>query len=170
MAPERYLFDLAIYRISEKKFIERYSADLERYYDSTWPGQGRNAVPQELQESVDGHFWENYGMPWRFNQVVGWLRIYTLGSQVRGELWFTEATRLVRRRSPPPMRWRGKAFELHTFIEETSEEIFLNVRAEIEREIRALGRRRIVVDLECFENVAPRLDWKELLHGLRTDT
>lgn len=165
MRPEKYLFDLAIYRLSEDHFIERYKSDLEKKFFKIWPDQERYAVSKELQQSIENHFWETYGMPWRFNQVIGWLRIYSLGSQVRGELWLTEAKRLVRRRSPPPVRWKGKAFELHTSSEESSEQILSNIRREINRAMKDLGRKQLVIDLECFENVAPKLDWKYLLHG-----
>ena len=78
--------------------------------------------------STEQHFWERYGCPWRFNQVVGWLRLVTRGHEVCGELWPADAKRFSR-----CVLWRfpllGKAFEIHFWPEQLPAEIVGELRS-----------------------------------------
>ena len=97
--------------------------------------------------------------------MVGWIRLHTLGhDQLRGELLFVEAKRLVRR-GRRRLGWVGKAFELHVWPRDSRKSIRSELLAslrELEHEIPCKGR---YIDLECFEEASKFIDWHALLRG-----
>lgn len=97
MGPECYFMEVPIYRVSEKRFYRDYQRDLEAHLESLWPPNTPPEILAELRPLAEVHFWKRYGGPWQFNQAVGWIRLYLLGNQFRGELWFISAKSLVRR-------------------------------------------------------------------------
>lgn len=164
MGPERYFFEVPIYRVSEDAFGRQYDRDLEAFFGSmTMPRD--YVMSRDLRLAMERHFWETYGMPWRFNQAVGWVRLYLLGSQVRGELWRAQGRRL-QRRGRRNFRHLGKAFELWCRPQMTNDEI----RRAIEDELLAVGRglrRGHILDLECFRTLAAHIDWHSMIWGTR---
>jgi len=164
MGLEQYLFEIPIYRIYSEQFSETFDSDLEKHFNLLWPGRGRDEASNNLQQSVEESFWKNYGMPWRYNQTVGWLRIYRLGSQIRGELWFTNAKKLVRRPIHRTVFNKGKAFELHTTSRDNSDQIRISLRKEILESVRRLRGSKLVVDLECFDNASVLINWHSLIY------
>lgn len=161
---DRYFLEIAIYRVSHGAFNRKYQLDLDRYWDSfrQTSGLSRSEVSEQFRVSSEQHFWETYGCPWRFNQAVGWLRLFIRGSQVRGELWMSAAKRL-NRRAIREFRFLGKEFEIQCWPNQSSSEI----RSEIETELARFGREfrggRLILDLECFNTTAEHMDLRQLL-------
>ena len=59
----------------------------------------RNSSPRpdsvkRLTESIKQHDYDKYG-PWRFNEIIGYVRLHFLGSQVRGEYFSVGREQLV---------------------------------------------------------------------------
>ncbi len=164
MVHERYFFEIAIYRISHDWFNEGYERDLRRHWEQfiRLSGRTREQVSKELRLNVEQHFWETYGGPWQFNQAVGWLRLFVLGSQIRADLWMSAAKRL-QRTARHQVRLLGKAFEIHCWPEQSSTEIRTEVEEELLRFQREFRKGRLVLDLECFRIAAPCMDWRRLI-------
>jgi hypothetical protein len=95
----KYFFEIPIYRISEDRFYKLYDYDLhcrlESYSQSC--GVECDQIPERIRRNVEQSFWETYGGPWHFNQTVGWLRLFIWGTQIKGELWMSNAKRLLRK-------------------------------------------------------------------------
>jgi len=163
LRPERYFFEIPIYRVSEERFNEGYDRDLLRWLDSI-PGLDVHQISEDLRTRMEQHFWETYGGPWRFNQAVGWLRLYVLGSQIRGEIWMSAAKRLQRKGSRR-FRHEGKAFEMHCGHTESSRDICSELADELHRFQREHRSGRLHLDLECFEMLSPFIDWHQLVYG-----
>jgi hypothetical protein len=161
---DRFFFEIAIYRVSHEAFNQKYQRDLERYWNSFSQRGGlpRSEVSEEFRMTTDQHFWEIYGGPWRFNQAVGWLRLFTRGSQVRGELWMAAAKRL-NRRALREFRLLGKALEIQCWPEQSSSEIQSEITAELVRLGKEFRDGRLILDLECFNTIAAHIDWRLLL-------
>lgn len=159
---ERPIFEVPIYRVSHAEFNRGFDYDEAQFLAKTF-----NIIPPErAPESFRGsqqHFWEHYGGPWRYNQAVGWLRIYTLGSQLRADLWLSSSKRFLRRMQWKKFRLLGKQFELW-IVKDTPSSVIQRLLLEefrvFEREYKS---RRLVLDLECFNNVAPFVDWHALV-------
>jgi len=111
---------------------------------------------------VKQHFWETYGGPWQYNQVVGWVRLYVLGSQLRGDLWKMTGKRL-HRKSRNQIRLLGKAFEISLTPDESSEQIRAKIEEELQRLQNELSKKKRVLDMQCFRTIASCIDWRKLV-------
>ena len=50
----------------------------------------KNAAEDRLRQS--------YGGAWEYNEIIGYIRLYFFGTQVRGEYWGVNSKRVVRTR------------------------------------------------------------------------
>lgn len=158
-SPHRNIFEVPIYRCSldeHTKFIDR-----EREQYMAYIGADPVKTPESHASAIRAFEAERW-YSWRYNEVVGWVRVYALGSQVRGELWFVSAKRLLPR-GQNRFVYQGKAFELHPDLTLSDEAI----ASEVIDEFRALQRERAFhrryIDFECLARVAPFVRWRELL-------
>jgi hypothetical protein len=165
MSDERHFFEIPVYRVVEKAFYGQYQKDLTRHVQRMC--QDASVAPGELPDwegRVRETFTARYGLPWRYNQAVGWLRLFVLGTQIRADVWLAEGKRFTRRMPHKTFRTVGKAFEVWTFDTQTEEEI----RSSVIDELRDLsesppGGKKCVLDLAPFLEVAPCLRWRVLL-------
>ena len=67
------------------------------------------------------------------------------------------------RKSHNQIRWIGKVFEIHSFPDESSEQIFERIEQEFEELQNKWRRKGRVMDLECFRTLAPCIDWRKLV-------
>lgn len=89
----RYFFDLPVYRISYDQYYKRRDALLAQTRNdikaSARPGY---EPPESMLQRYEDQFYENYG-PWEFNEIIAYIRLHFLGSQVRGEFFSAEKKR-----------------------------------------------------------------------------
>ena len=163
MGPEHYFFELPIYRCSERPFYSKYARDLEAHLAALWPPNTPPNILAELRPLAEDHFRKRYGGPWHFNQTVGWIRLYTLGTQIRGELWLTSEKSLVRRPQHKRIEKIGKVFEYHPDSNDSSAEIAKKTRKELVEAVKSIRNGRLILNLECFDNLAGHIDWGALI-------
>ena len=151
--------EIPIYRCSPDKHESWFVGEKKK---SLLPFEAtRDTAPESLAISKQW-FDEWHWYPWRYNEVIGWLRLYALGGQIRAELWFVKAKRIVRE-TRKRIFFVGKAFEISFRSTDQNPEIgelVLRTLRDLKRQ--PLYRKRYV-DLECFELVAKHLDWQGLL-------
>ena len=164
MQGERYFLEIPIYRVSRDRFHKTYDHDLRRHWDrlERADGRTREEMREELRLWVEQHFWETYGSPWQYNQAVGWLRLFVLGSQITGELWMSAAKRLTRK-GLRRFQFVGTAFEIHCGPEQSSDDIRTEVEQALERFRKEYRGGRLILDRECFRALAPHIDWCGLI-------
>lgn len=158
----REFFEIAVYRVAEEEFQRQFEAAWAKKkvgIDANYEG----AAPQDRLAYFKDYFWRDFGMPWRYNQVIGWIRLYVLGNQLRGELWLHQAKRYQRVMGRRCYQSEGKAFELSVYPEDGNETIVSKLREELLAFQKEFGRGRYVLDLECFDALAPVIDWHHLL-------
>ena len=99
----RYFFDIPVYRLTE----ERYNAERQAWIDGAmYPGSPANneqrrafyAANPDNENAARDHFWQLYGGCWRYNEIIGYVRLHFFGSQLRGEYFSVTARRIVRTR------------------------------------------------------------------------
>ncbi len=125
-------------------------------------GFARNPIIKNTSIHDKQHFWENYGGPWQYNQVIGWVRLYVLGSQLRGDLWMMTGKRLHRKSHNPIRRVRDD-FEIDIIPDESSAQILSKLEQELKHLQKSLYKKRRFLDLECFQSLAPFIDWRKLI-------
>lgn len=160
MSPiEQYFFEVGIYRCPIEQHTEELARDREKYLE---PYKATKSLAPESYESAGHHFDRAYWYPWRYNDAIGWLRLYRLGSQIRGELWFADAKRITRGMKKR-FFYRDKAFELWFYPSQSEEEI----RTEVLTELKRIGCEPPVkgryLDLQCFLVTSPMIRWRALL-------
>lgn len=156
-----YLFDIPIYWCQQHKFDAEYDLKLAQHLSEF---EKRSGIPlnDNLRMSLTDSFWRNYIAPWRFNQIVGYIRLYWLGSQLRGELWFMNAKRAGRQLTKKQFSLKDRAFELHVGPEQSCGEIFQCICQKL-RAFEKNGQRRLFLDWEQFENIGRFVDWRSLM-------
>lgn len=161
---ERYLLDVPVYRESEDAFHAHLAEAIEARLVRTFDAQGisRSAAPDSAAR-IEERVRVELHAPWKFNQIIGWIRVYTLGASVRGESWWTSETRVRRKPAQRRIEFSGNAFELTFHDQENDATIAREVRSALLASVRDFARRGLSLDLEAFDNVAPLLPWNSLL-------
>jgi len=167
----RYFYDLPVYRLPS----DRYYAEREAFIDSTvflvgTPSETalreRERQNPRVNDGFRDHLERSFGGCWEFNEIIGYIRLHFLGTQIRGEYFAVSRSRIVRTRT--------KTFEYQTWklapevdIEAPygSGEILTAVRQYIDDCRREVPRR--FVDSSMFEVVAPHIDWASLFRAAR---
>ncbi|WP_353402076.1 hypothetical protein [Pseudophaeobacter arcticus] len=81
---EKYFFDLPVYRLTKSKYYKWRDETQIRPHEENWLSVRGRPMPQESKNALDQHVYEKYG-PWEFNEIIGYIRLYFLGSQIRGD-------------------------------------------------------------------------------------
>ncbi len=96
-----YFFDLPVYRIPE----DRYYKERDEYVDRlmTRPTTSLNPSTEgrlsQQDEAMRSHLFDSYGGVWRYIEIIGYVRLHLLGTQIRGEYWRVNKKRIVRARN-----------------------------------------------------------------------
>lgn len=145
------VFEIPVYRITKSDFDEE-TDKLVR------DAIGDNDVDEDGRRGIRNI----YTYPYHYNEVVGWIRIFIDSIQVRGEYYFV-AAKSIKRGFKKDYKRIGRAFEMATFKDEGSHEIYLNIlkRLETLKNDRLFKSR--FIDLESFENVGKYIDWRTLI-------
>lgn len=151
---EKYFYDLPVYRLPRAEYYAARDAFVAE----------RN--PRRNDALLD-HLQQLYGGCWEFNEIVGYIRLHFLGTQVRGEYHATAKQRVVRTRT------KTFEYQTHKLAPEVSiaspfhtKQILEAIREYIDKCKREIPRR--FVDTEKFEAIAPFVDWEALFSEGRT--
>lgn len=154
-------FDLPVYRLTE----EKYYADLERYTDERieaagGPNRNANAILHIRQHST-----EAFGGPWEYNEIIGYIRLHFVGSQIRGEYFAPASRRVVKsRRKIFWMQTHKLAPEVQISFNPTSQSIFKLIVEYVDACKAELPRRYI--DSRQLMRLGPFVDWKGLYESV----
>ena len=161
---EREIFNLPIYICNEDDFYQKREKKWESYLKSHSESPLFDIVPFSKNQilNLGDYFKTKYGK-WKYEQIVGWLKIYILGHQVRGELWFSDARRLKRDAKRRRFENRGKVFELDFCETEKSISIFEIINNEIKSILIKENLHGRYIDSESFQNVGQFIDWHSLI-------
>lgn len=162
---DHYFFDIPIYRCSpdqhESWLAEEKRENLQPFEET------RDTAPESLVIAKQW-FDEWHWYPWRYNETVGWLRLYALGAQIRADLWYVKAKRVVRE-TRKRIFFVGKEFEISFRLTDPDTEIGIAVLKRLHDLKRQSLFRKRFIELECFEVVARHLKWNELLNFPESD-
>jgi hypothetical protein len=146
-------------------FSSKYERDLAKHLESL---RAETPLSPDQAAQPRRNYFNTYGGPWLYNQTVGWLRLFVLGTQIRGDLWMSARKRFVRRSIRDLRPLTGDYFNVQCSASQSSDEIRRAVESELLEFERTYRRGRLVLDLECFCEVAPHIDWRSLVSGVAT--
>jgi hypothetical protein len=164
---KRYFFDLPIYRLLEGD----YNQQLDAYVEGALYGRteeersrfaGRFRGREGLEASTRDYYWKDFGGPWQFNEVIGYVRLYFFGRQIRGELWWVDAKRIVRtRRKLYFMHDLSTASPVRVPPGSDDGAVYNLILTFVDRVRQRLGKRYLETTL--LETVGPYVRWSSLL-------
>lgn len=162
----KYFFDLPVYRIPREDY---YSAR-EKWIDAALypPGspfseemRARDARDPSQNVGMRAHFERAYGGCWEFNEIIGYIRLHFLGTQVRGEYFAVSRTRIVRTRKKTLEYQTWKlAPEVNIRHPYNDENILAAIRRYIDDCRKEVPRR--FIDTSMFDATAEFIDWASL--------
>jgi hypothetical protein len=158
-------FDVPVYRLPRKEYDAKREAWIQKEMDEQ-PAHVREWYAQDAKEAgrVRSHLRQHYGGTWDFNEIIGFIRLHFLGTQIRGEWWRVTADRVTRSRT--------KRFEFRdwkvTYEEEISAgscntELYALILKYLARAQKEGHIKRFYVDTSIFERIGPYVDWNALL-------
>ena len=163
----RYFYDIPVYRLPDAKYYRERDAYIE---DVIYPKdspfnealRAKEAADPNCNIAIRDHLQRSYGGCWQFNEIIGYIRLHFLGSQVRGEYFAVSKKRIVRTRT--------KTLEYHTWKLAPEEDIpypFTNqgIYTTIVEYLSACRKELPgrYVDTEIFEIIGPHVNWCGLL-------
>ena len=162
-----YFADIPVYRLHEKKYYNERDAFIDKAMYGETPEE-REVRKAFYERNKVNKIWrtddlqKQYGGMWRFNEIVGYVRLHLLGMQVRGELFMVDANRVVRTRKKLLIYQTHKvAPERDIPLNASNEEIFEVILQYIADTRQELKPR--YVDSSLFELIGKFVDWKALL-------
>ncbi|MGA2365608.1 MAG: hypothetical protein ABSG12_08955 [Steroidobacteraceae bacterium] len=161
----RYFFDLPVYRLSAEQYYAERDAYIKRIIFRTDTAeepdlQQREKATPRINDAFRNHLTEKYG-GWEFNEIIGYIRLHFLGSQIRGEYFAVDRKRIVRTRT--------KTFEYKTL--KLAPEIDIaqpcgtgEVLGAIQQYIQACKAElpQRFIDTSNFDKLAPHIAWGNL--------
>ncbi|QWF69667.1 hypothetical protein KEF85_09785 [Methylomonas paludis] len=156
----QYFFDIPVYRLTK----EAYEAQRQAYIEANCKTDNINLK--------DYHF-NKFGGCWRYNEIIGYIRLHFLGDQIRGEYFRIKAKRIT--------KTRKKTFEFDTWnlapeigltdltpelevSQLTNDQIYSVVKEYID-ECRKELSKHSYIDTEVFDNIGEFIDWVGLYKG-----
>lgn len=162
MMADTYFFDVPVYRCTNKKHSEEMAAEkfglTKQLADS---GFTREQVPNTFS-SIENYFDRSLWYPWKYNDIIGWIRVFVCGRQIRGEYWWVLSKRIIKR-GKKQFRYCGKAFESEDITSENSNQIFLlicELLTQLAKERPFKGR---FIDIELLSAIGPYINWRDLV-------
>lgn len=163
-----YFMDLPVYRLPE----EQYSGDRDAWVETMF--QKYRYKPQsppipemeqrllEIETSARVQLAESYGGAWQYNEVVGYLQLHFVGTQVRAEEYRTKCKKLVRtRRKLFVWNTWNVAPETELPRNGSSTEIYQAILEHVANCRHELPGR--FIDSKYLELLGPFVDWAGLL-------
>ena len=111
-----YFLVVPVYRLREKKYYSEMNNDFKKLVSSAWDENFCQNNPDLVQGWKHSHR-ASYGGDWEFNEVVGYIKLYFMGTQVRGEYWSTLPKKKFRTRKK---HFEYKTHKLHAERNQTT--------------------------------------------------
>lgn len=163
---EKHFYDLPVYRLSRKRYYKDMDEYIKKNMYSGSPSHLKmmedfyRKEPTRKREAED-RLRESYGGSWEYNEIIGYIRLYFLGTQIRGEYWGVNSKRIVRtRRKILEYKTWQLASEIDLHREADSFSIFSKIMEYLGRCQKELKGRYI--DTGNFKTIGPFVDWKSL--------
>jgi hypothetical protein len=161
---EPYYFEIPIYRCNQDTHIKEMKANEAEFTVEEY----KESAPKSYQNLIN-IFHRAIGYPWKYNEVIGWICLYIMGNQIRGDYYFISARRIGKGIRKKRFNYCGKAFEHYLPKNLSSSEIFQEIVKELERlNKNEKPFRNRHIDLKSFKIIGEFVDWKLLVDKLNS--
>jgi hypothetical protein len=158
LMPYEHIIDIPVYRCTEVT----HATEMENQRGRWLKGFDQQTAPQTYAR-VERRWEQEYWYPWKFNEIVGYIRLYHTGwRQVKGDLHYVRAKRIVKG-GKSKIYYRCKIFEHRASEKHTSRAIYEDLLRGLERLTARRSLQQHYLDLEAFRKFGPLIDWRQLL-------
>lgn len=157
---KKYFFDIPVYRLSERKYQHECDINNQEIYQKYY----FNRITKKPLISYEEFCSKLSSMaePWCYNEIIGYIRLYIFGREVRGEYYQHKSQRI--------RKTRRKHFRYltHKLVPEINlrgydnTQIYTAVMKYLEECQKELRSRYI--DIEDFKMIGQYIDWNLLLN------
>lgn len=158
------VFEILIYRIKEKDFYALYEKREQEFINKVIP-EPENKIYEKSIKRLEFWFFENYGGPWNYNQIIGAIEIFLLGDQIRGDYWLSTKKRYRTKMKNKNISKYGKIFEMHVFNDTSNNTISSEIKKRISDFLKY--DKRLVPDFRAYDAISKYIDWKKLTKEYR---
>lgn len=161
-----YFYDLPVYRLDREKYYNQLQKSIEQtLYENPLQQEFYEKYPKEKM-IMENLLRENYGGGWEYNEIIGYIRLHILGTQIRGEYWQHKAKKMVKSRKRQFQYVTHKLSpEKELSLSKTNKDIYNKILEYIESCRKELKNR--FIDTSNFETLGSHVDWQELIHKSR---
>lgn len=154
-----FFFDLPVYRVTEKE------------YEKEWGNSPQNktlknlySLSKELKIEAESAMRIEFGGPWKYNNIIGYMSLYIHGSQIRGEYYSSNKKRILRKgRGTIVYKAHKLAIEVDLDIcSKDNSVIFKQIKSYIKScivDINKYRKKKRSVDTTNFDKVGKYIDW-----------
>lgn len=161
---EPYFFEIPIYRCDQKT----HTKEME-LLEKEWVKDEYKDYAPESYQGIYNYFHQSIWYSWRYNEIVGWISLYILGSQIRGDYIFITAKRIGKGIRKKRFRIYGKAFEHTLHRNLTSQEIFDEILSQLKKLMKSDNvLKKRYLDLSSFLALGQYVDWMDLVDKLNS--
>ena len=102
---KHHLFEIHVYRLTEEAYSKKQNEyvikqvgdyDSEKLLFQSVKPEGGEEARRKINEA--SYWFGEFGGGWRYNEIIGYIRVYKYGSQVRAEYWQNDVKRIVKTR------------------------------------------------------------------------
>ena len=163
---KNYFHDVPVYRLSRERYYKDMQNYIKKHMYSGSPnhikmmeGFHRKEPTQKL--ALENRLRKSYGGAWEYNEIIGYIRLYFFGNQIRGEYCAVNSKLVVRTRKKilEHKTWK-LASEIDLHWEPDSSSIFLQILKYLERCQKELKDRYI--DTHNFKAIGSYVNWKSM--------
>lgn len=166
-AAERYFCDVPVYRVEEDRYLDELIRHTEKIlFPADDPLSAtlreRDRLYPTENEPLRAHIAFKYGGCWQYNEIVGYIRLFFLGSQIRGDYFGISQQRAIRTRHKVFVLKSLKVAPEREIPAGASSEAIFEVVLQYLAECRAELPQRYV-DSRLLEEVGPHINWQALV-------
>ena len=160
---DKYFSELAVYRIEREEYFRQQDKKLKNDYEVMTCGCGKNNqyTYEEFLKKNGGWLTKQDGGGWRYNEIIGFIRLYFSGSHILGEYFQTDTQRIVKTRKKQFIYKTYKLVPEMDVWNKTDEEIYETICDYISECKKELKNRYI--DTTNFKCIGQYVKWNKLL-------
>lgn len=163
---QKSLFDIPVYRLSYKDYSQQQDAYIKSQlpeFDSDKMFENIRSEETQRKMRTASYHYKSFGGAWRYNEIIGFVRIFKFGDQIRAEYWQTEASRIVKTRNKQfSLKSRKLVPECRIRNLHSSNAIKEAIDLCISRCSKKLNTRYL--DLEHYELLTKHVDWTGVIN------
>ncbi len=154
-------FEIPVHSCSQECFFERVKNNAEKVMAGI-PNNGNGFWEEQLEDEINRHLYSV-----SYNEIIGSINVYAMGSQLRADYWYTNKKSIViGSKVKGTIEPRGKLIECHYKASNLlSVEIYEDFRRKLEKSVNEhfILKKRFV-DYSTFDRCGPFIDWRKILN------